>query len=279
VLLAVKSSALTLTHVIPSHGKVNVGAVTSLDDDVFVLRHNSHQIEVYDAETFTLQRHLAVSEIGPRTNSITACARNKCVYLSEERSSCVHRVELSGRKTVKNWSVARGPTGLSVNNAHNLVVTCSGANKLQEYTNQGTLVREISLQGGLTSPWHAVQLSTGDYVVSQNTSSGVVSVVGVGGEVKYSYGQSQTSEIGKMKSPRSLAVTSNDDILVADDRNDRILSLNRSMSRVHALTLSVDDGIQHQRGLCLDKSRGRLYVGEWLGEHRVLVFDGVTTTP
>ena len=55
-------------------------------------------------------------------------------------------VELSGSNAVKKWSVASGPTGLSVNIAHNSVVACLGVEQLQEYTTHGSLVREICLQ-------------------------------------------------------------------------------------------------------------------------------------
>jgi len=70
-------------------------------------------------------------------------------------------------------------------------------------------------------------------------------------------------------------VAKNDDILVADRANNRIMSTNRSLERGQALALSVDDGIQAPQGLCLDESRGRLYVVEYGGQRRVLVFDGV----
>jgi len=165
---------------------------------------------------------------------------------------------------------------LSVNTAHNVVVACRVADKIQEYTTSGTLVREICLkQAGVTSPWHAIQLSTGHYVVSQFMSPGVVSVVGVDGQVARSYHPSRASDVGQMSDPRSLSVTKNDDILVADIHNDRILSINSSLSSAQQLTLSVDDGIRVPYGLCLDESRGRLYVGEFGGSCRVLVFDGV----
>jgi len=41
------------------------------------------------------------------------------------------------------------------------------------------------------------------------------------------------------------------------------------------MVMSVDDRIQDTGGLCLDESRGRIYVGERFGKGRVLVFDGV----
>jgi len=190
VYAAVKSSTPTLTHVIPSQGRGIVWAVTSLGDDVFVVRHNSRQVEVYDAMTLTVD--IAVHGLGPGPFGLVACPNNNCLYTSDWNNNELHRVELSGNNAVKKWSVASSPRGLSVNIAHNLVVACLGANKLQEYTTHGSLVREICLQSGMTNPWHAIQLSTGDYVVSQCVSLGVVRVVGVDGQVIQSYGQSQT---------------------------------------------------------------------------------------
>jgi len=274
VITAVRSTTPTLTHVIPSQGEDSVTTVTSLGDDVFVARYKSQQVEVYDAVTLTLQRRLTVPGLGDWFSGLAACPNNNCLYASDNDNHCVHRVELSGSNAVKNWSVASDPRGLSVNNEHNLIVACYGANKLQEYTTHGSLVREICLQAG-TQPWHAIQLSTGDYVVSQDTSPGEVSVVGVDGQVVRSYEQSQTSDVGQLELPTSLAVTKNDDILVADEDNNRIWLINSSLGSIQELALSVDGGIQYPWGLCLDESRGRLYVGEYGGDYRVLIFDGV----
>jgi len=273
VITAVKSATPTLTHVIPRQGGGSVLAVTSLGDDVFVARKESQQVEVYDAVTLTLQRRLKVPELGAWSSGLAACPINNCLYASDWYN-LVHRVELSGSNAVKKWSVTRGPVGLSVNSEHNLIVACRGANKLQEYTTHGSLVREICLQAGVTSPWHAIQLSTGDYVVSQRTLPGVVSVVGVDGQVVRRYGGSRTSGARVlMKGPSSLAVTKNDDILVADEGNNRILLMNSSLGSIQELALSVDGGIHEPKGLCLNESRSRLYVGEWGGEYRVLLFD------
>jgi len=277
-----------LINVISSRSIHGVPAVVSLDDDIFVLHSRSHQVEVYDASSFTLQRHVIFRKSSNRflgQPCLAACGNNNCLYVTDEDYNGIHRVELTGSNAVKKWFVANNPAGLSVNRAHNVVVACYGANKLQEYTTHGSLVREICLE----APWHAVQLSSGDYVVSQCWSPGVVSVVGVDGQVRHSYGQSQTSDVGQMKKPASLAVTKNDDILVADSDNNRILSMNSSLSSVQELTLPVvglikepwyydnddDDSIQKPWGLCLDESRGRLYIGEVGGKHLVLVFVNV----
>ena len=79
ILTAVKCSVPTLTHVIPSQDKDSVDAVTSLDDDVFVVRYKSQQVEVYDAVTFTLQRHITVHGLSAWSAGMTSCDRNKCL--------------------------------------------------------------------------------------------------------------------------------------------------------------------------------------------------------
>ena len=271
-----KSGAPKLTHVIPSQGRDGVYAVTSLGNEAFVLRFGrQQQVEVYDASTFTLQRNITVPGLSSWSRGLAACAHYKCLYVSDNDHSSIHRAELSGSNAVKMWSMDSGPYGLSVNKLHNIVVACCGADKIQEYTTHGALVREISLeQAGVWNLWHAVQLSTGDYVVSAHKSPGVVSV-GIDGQVARRYCPSPLSDVGEMKYPSGLAVTQNDDILVAEAISNRILLVNSSLSSARKLALPVDDGIQLLQGLCLDESRGRLYVGEFGGSHRVLVFDGV----
>jgi len=266
-------NALSLKHAIPSRG-YGVSSLASLGDKVFAGCENCQQVGVYDATTFAFQHNLPLSGLGLHFYGLAACSSNNCLYASDWPNSRIHRVDLSGSSAVKQWSVATSPAGLSVNKEHNVVVACYGAHKLQEYTTHGTLVREISLQRvGVSSPWHAVQLSTGDYVVSQYTSPGAVSVVGVDGQVVCSYDQSQASNVGPMHYPRSLAVTKNDNILVADYNNHRILSLDSSLSSARVLALPVDSGLQQPSGLCLDETRGRLYISECAGGCRVLVFE------
>ena len=266
----------TLAHIVPSQGRNGVTAVASLGDEVFVVRDFSRQqIEVYDAVTFALQHNIAVPGLGVWSMCcLAACPSNRCLYASDQVNVSIHRVELSGSNAVKKWKVAGGPRGLSVNKAHNLVLACCGANTLLEYTTHGSLVREIPVQAAGQNPAHAVQLSNGDYAVCHCTLPGVLSIVGVDGRVVSSY--RQTSDGRQMKYPRDLAVTKNDDILVADSNNNRILLIQKSTGCVQELDLPVEGGIQAPWSLCLDESRGRLYVSEWKKQYRVLVFDGVT---
>jgi len=255
----------TLSHVIPdqqSRGSVRI--VTTLGDEVFILRGMwmEQQVEVYDAASCTLKRDIPVHGL-PKYSAcgLAICGHYKCLYVSVcvHSHSKIHRVELTGSNAATNWSVTNGPRGLLVNRAHNVVVACNSADKLQEYTTHGSLVRDICLQDGLRDPLYVVQLSTGDYVVSQEMLPGVV-IVGEDGQVRYRCRQSPG--VRQMKNPGSLAVTKNDDILVADQVNNRILSMNSSLSCVQELVLPVDGGLQVPYALCLDETLGRLYVGD-----------------
>jgi len=247
-----------------------VTAVTSLGNDVFVARWETNEtIEIYDAVTLTLQRRLTVPGLGQLCYGLAACPNNNCLYASDFLKVRVHRVELSGSNAVEKWSVASRPVGLSVNSEHNVIVTCCVDNKIQEFTTHGSLVREICLQAGATTPLYGVQLSTGDYVVSHQNGKRygeTVSIVEAAGRLLRSYGESQTSAVGGMSLPTSLAVTK-DNILVVEAKNNRVLSVNREWGFIQELV----SGINCRHGLCLDESRGRLYVGNHDGE--VLVFE------
>jgi len=257
-----------VTHVIPK-GEM-VGGVTSLGDDVFVLRYNSQQIEVYDAATCTLQRCLAVPGLGSLAYGLAVCPVNNCLYASDRDNSNIHRVELSGGNAVMKWSVARYPAGLTVNRAHNLLVVSMGESKLQEFTTVGTLLQNIQLQSdAAVFPWHAVDMGNGQFVCREMHD---VCLVDTTGAVVRSYRGQTGSQMMKMNLPAGLAADKHGNILVADLWNNRLLVLDSSLSSAHEMSVSVDGGLMGPLSLWYDKSRGRLYIGECQGG-RVIVID------
>ena len=143
------SSAPTVTRVIPEDTPVT--GVTSLGDDVFVVRFDSPQVEVYDAVTFTLQRRLPVPGRGGPCG-LAACASNKCLYASDYHNDLIHRVELTGSNAVTRWSVGSGPVGLTVNSDKNVLVVIEGERMLQKVTTHGTQLRTIQLQADIELP-------------------------------------------------------------------------------------------------------------------------------
>jgi len=261
-----------VTHVIPK-GKP-VGGVTSLGDDVFVLRcSTSQQIEVYDAATFKLQRCLAVPGLGIWTYGLAVCPVNNCLYASDWDNSSVHRVELSGSNAVMKWYVARQPRGLTVNRAQNLLVVSLDENKLQEFTTVGTLVQNIQLQSDAAGhPGHAIDMGNGQFVVSHHKPLYEVCLVDRTGAVVRRYRGQTGSQMMKMNYPAGLAVDKHGNIIVAEQWNNSLLVLDSSLSSAHEMSLSVQGGLMGPCSLWYDKSRGRLYIGE-LGGGRVIVID------
>jgi len=260
-------------HVIP--GGNLVGGVTSLADDVFVVRDNSQQkIEVYDAKTFTLQRHITVPGLGVYSFGLAACPHNNCLYASDWGKQSVHRAALSGRNEVMRWSVAACPAGLSVNSEHNLLVVSQWERKLQIFTTDGTLLQNIQLQVDIEYPWHAVQLPTGQFLVSHYGSLHRVCLVGVDGAVVCSYGGQKGSQLTQMDEPAGLAVDREGRVLVADRFNSRLLVIDQSLSSAHEMSVCDDGGLKCPRSLWYDQSRRRLCIGEWDGR-RVIVIDNL----
>jgi len=264
-------------HIIPEGDEVR--GVTSLGDDVFVVRYFSQQkIEVYDAKTFTLQRHIKVPGLGVSPFGLAACPYNNCLYASDCNNDSVHRADLSGSDAVMKWSVARCPVGLSVNSEHNLLVVSQGERKLQKFTTHGTLLQNIQLQADIESPHHAVQLSTGQFLVSHYGHSGRslhrVCLIGADGAVVRSYGGQQGSQLTQMNNPAGLAVDRKGHVLVAEYYNNRLLVLDQSLSSAHEMSVCVDGDLKGPFCLWYDQSRRCLYIGEWDGG-RVIVIDNL----
>jgi len=214
----------------------------------------------------------------------------------------------------RSWLVGKQPAGLSTTDAGSVLVTCYGAGEIQEYRRESravttttaghhcrqamvtmTIVRVMRLLPDVTYPWHTVCLSTDggiqQYFVTVSGTDHGVCVVNTEGVVDRKFIGNNVDVCGehsiRMKSPRCVAVCGDSKrrgtLLVADQCNNRILLVNQSLTQ--ALQLPIDAGevtgsatgsgrLQLPGGLCLDESRGRLYVGEWIGG-RVLVYDGV----
>ena len=258
-----------------------VGGVTSLGDEVFVLRlHNEERVEVYHAKSFTFQRHIPVPGLDKYSWGLVACPKNNCLYASDRNNSNIHRVDLSRRPglidAVMNWAVARRPLDLSVNSEHNLLVVSDGERTLQIFTTYGTLLRNIQLLADIERPRHAVQLPTGQFLVSHSGSLHRVCLVGADGAVVRSFGGQKGPQLSQMNCPACFAVDREGRVLVADWFNKRLLVIDRSLSSAHEMSLGlcIDGGLQHPHSLWYDQSSRRLYIGEVNGG-RVIIIDNL----
>jgi len=273
-----KLTTPTLTHILSNGIGSPVYGVTSVGLDLFVLRVPSQQrIEVFESVTFQSRPSLVIPDLSDRIwwgHAMAACEFNKCLYVSDG-AKCVHRVPLD-TEPAKNWFVDGGPTGLSVNGSHNVLVTCLESNKIREYTAAGDLVRIICLAASVKMPWHAVQLTSSQLVVSHSTPVANIIRVDFQGHVVLSFQSTDRlpGTITQNIEPKQLAVLKNGRILAADKANNRIVVLNSTLSSSYDLSLPVRGGIKEPLCVHVDELRGRLYISE-SEKGRILVFNNV----
>jgi len=259
-------------------GKIEVLAIALLKDQLFVTRNSIAEVSVYDRTSLQLTRQLTFTELGGELMGLATCSTNNYLYVSDFTNECIHRVDLSsvtdGNNATK-WSVAPNyPRGLSLNPARHLLVACSNTKRIQEYTADGSLVREIS---DINHLWQAVELDSGMLAVSRwGPDTHGIATVSMDGQVIHSYGSEAGSGVGQMYEPRCIGVDKDGYILVADMDNDRILLVNPTLKDSRQLPLPADTSLEKPRALCLDQSGGRLYVGEYGGQNRLLVIENVT---
>jgi len=238
-----------------------VGGVTSLGDEVFVLRPKERdEVEVYDVITYSLLRCLSV----PNARSfadMTSCEHYHCVYIADHIIMCIHRVDVQG--ATAQWPVNDKPHRLSVTKAHNVLVTCYDVHKIKEFSSHGSLLRQMSLPDDVVKPLHAIQLTTGQFVVCHIDVGDAVHRVCVLSDdvtqIVHSHGGPRGSDTGQYNVPIHLAVDDNEFVFVADLGNRRVTLLSPTLNYLRHV-VSSDKLKWWPYRLHLDVQRRRLYV-------------------
>jgi len=157
------------------------------------------------------------------------------------------------------WSVDNYPHGLSVTSSHNLLVAMTGNNSLNEYSTDGGMIRQISLQPvGISNPVCTVQLSDNQYGVAHHGPAHQFSVISSDGQLVQSY----RGDAGNMNNPRGIAVDEHGRVFVADQNNNRILVIDRKTLSAYQLRLPDDCALNGPYSIHLDSVNRRLYIGE-----------------
>jgi hypothetical protein len=216
----------SLRNVISSDKSGQVVCLTSIGNRLFVLRNpNKQQIETFDTDTFEPQKPIQVDGLNDsERNGMTSCIVNRCLFICDFLRADVHRVNLSVYVKARRWPVDRGPCGLSVNAACNVLVTCHSANKIQEYTGNGSKVREISLVSSIQQPMHAVQCDDDRFVIigQRGTVCDVV-VVDSNGRLLLSYIDKFSSIISEFQHSKTQNISLSRPRHLAVDKSNRCI--------------------------------------------------------
>jgi DNA-binding beta-propeller fold protein YncE len=257
-----KSKTPRLTHVTTKAGPV--GGVTTVGGRFYVLR-TSGEIEEYEALSFS-HKLLPLCSLGGKCLGLASCAENNCLYVSDYNADTISRINLNDNYDVTSWSTAQGPVGLSVDQSANLLVACySSPNLVQEFTTQGSLVREIRVRS-LIYPLHAIRRTDGRLAIchGQWGSEYTISVVN-------NIGLALCSS-SKFSGSVAMAMDERGCVITGDWANNRVLRLTSSLNVERDFQLSAESQLQEPFAICVDEEHSRLYVGELSGG-RVLVFD------
>ena len=239
----------------------SVLGMTSVDDELFaLLKRDKDQVAVYSINDYQLLRHLNLPGFQPHSDSdIASSVRHKCLFMSDRDNKCVLGYGLA-RSATSKWSTPGKPCGLSITPSCNLLATCrvkANLGKLVEMSaDSGQCMREIALQATIVSPWHSVQLATGQFVVCSLSG---VSVVGSDGIVTRSYGDQQASKVGHLNGPSHLAVDEDlESIFVTDHDSHRVVLSSTTLE----FERYVIEKLSRPHRLYFHQATRRLFVGQ-----------------
>jgi len=238
--------------------------VTTLDDEVFLLRDAERdQVEVFDVITYRLLRRLTVPNCRWLVD-MTSCKHYRRVYISDPGVECIHRLDSQGAAT--QWPVNDEPDGISVNKAHHVLVVCPSVHKIKEFNTDGQLFRELTLPDDVITPWHAIQLTSGQFIVCHGGPGDAVNrvcTISAGGRVIVrAHGEHPGSDSGQYDVPYHLAVDDNEFVFVLDVNNRRVTLLSPTLGFMRHV-VSLDKLEWEPYRLHLDVHRRRLYVAEY----------------
>jgi len=146
-----------------------------------------------------------------------------------------------------------------------VLVTCREVRKIKEFSSHGELLRELTLPDDVINPHHAIQLTSGQFIVCHghrdDTVHRVCRISVDGRDIVKSHGGQPGSDIGQYNVPFRLAVDNNEFVLVVDINNRRVKLLSPTLDYIRQVVTSDKLKWDPDR-LYLDTQRRRLYVAE-----------------
>lgn len=235
---------------------------------MFLVTDTNSTIKAYDVTTFRPTRHWLLSGMDDPWD-IRSCPKNRCLYVFNWKPTAfkeIWRVCPESMKVVKKWSTGNDAGRLSVTHDANVLLAVHSNNKINEYTANGQLVRDIKLNviTGVRHPWHAVKLTNGHYVFSygdlDDAMHGVCVVDGKGQVVRLLCERKGLS-LRNLDVPVNLLIDKRGQIMVADHNNGRVLLLNANLEPQKAI-ISRSQGLRKPIRLAMDEASGCLYVAD-----------------
>jgi len=265
---------VTTTLTVSLTGNTGVVATALLNEQLFVTRHGVAAVLVYNTSlvSLPLTRNITFSGLGTVLYGLATSVIDNALYVSDCNDHAVHRFNLSVTSTVSvvTWSVTSYPYGISMTSQNNVLVV-TGSYTISEYTPSGSLVRTIHTS---SIPWQAVQVNNIMWAFS--AANQICTVHSTADTVINCFGSTAGPGLAlAMNNLHGMVIDTRGYMLVADQGNNRILLVDPTLTSARPLQLPVNPTLSTPQTVSYDQSIGRLYVGEYGGQNRVLVFDGI----
>jgi len=247
-------------------------AIALLNDELFVTRYGINTVSVYSTITFQPLPSITNSYFGTIMYGLATSASDNYLYVADNYYSRVHRIDLTGTVIPIYWSVTY-PGALSVTSGNTILVS-SNPTTILEFTPSGSLVKSITTT---STPWQIVQVNNSVWAATQWDALQQICTVSPSSRTQIKcFGSVAGNGITPaMNWPRGLAVDTRGYMLLADYYNNRILLVDPTLTSASQLQLPVSPALSGPMSVSYVQSLGRLYVGEYYVNYRVLVFDGI----
>lgn len=242
-----------------------------LDNEIFAIRRLANEFKVYGLMDYNLIRTCPVTDLeNPR--NIVSCSKKKYLYVLDWKYGGLPKeiltVDLNGNLLKEGkWLIADDCGHMSVTSESNVILMLPKRMLLHEYTSDGQLLRQlhISVESGIKHPWHAIKLRSGHFVVSHGDVGDQhhrVCVIDTNGNLIKAFGDKKGWTNSRMDVPCYLAVDGDENILVVDKNNRRVLLLSPSLQFKRELLHCKKHQLRDPWRVCLDSKQGRLLLAD-----------------
>lgn len=234
-----------------------VTGLAVLGNELFIATGCCPIIEVWNMETLQFKR-MWMLQYFQSPIAMKSCFADNCLYLLTEYDGLQHQIEYpssilrvdpSGNLIV-SWRVKGHdrPISHSVTVECNVLVTTS-SNMLIEHSREGNVLDTVAISSessSIESIQHAIKLSADQYLICHgNARSNFhgVCIVDHGGNVLKSFGKVQCNlSLQLLNCPIDMEIDSLGNILVADNKNNRVLVLD---SNLEIIAIPLTSSEQH----------------------------------
>src|SRR6218665_2375528 len=164
-------------HAISDVARNNVRGATKLRNEIYVLCPSFSVPVIYvfeDQSPFSYQRNIEIRDI-KFAFDIGSSEKDNCLYVSDTCENCIWKIarETDDQHKITKWlTTDYKPTTLSVNSDGQLLMVKVSSSILMIFGSDAELLHSIQLSSDINLPRHALETSTGNFIILHQSVKG-----------------------------------------------------------------------------------------------------------